>query len=127
MPGRLTVHFPSRPARVLALPDGALTAVGRHAGCDVLPDDDRVSRRHAALLERLLASLLDLSGAERGFLLLARADGDLEVVARSGLSWEDLAAADFGGSVGAVQRALATGRPVVSADARADADLGAQP
>ena len=212
MPARLTVHFPSRPARVLLLPDGRRTVVGRGPECDVVLEDDRISRRHAALagngsgwsvadlgskngtqvdglplaadasgkladrswisfgglvarfevvagpaegierveeerlrrfttslelqrgltpgmgLEGLLpgvvASMLELTGAERGFLLLAGPQGDLEVAARSGLSWEDFGAEEFGGSLGAVQRVLDTGRPVVSADASSDAELG---
>ncbi|MEA2604459.1 MAG: hypothetical protein QOF89_5451 [Acidobacteriota bacterium] len=78
------------------------------------------------LLSRVVASMLALTGAERGFLLLAGEDGELEVAARSGLSWDDLRAAEFGGSVGAVERALASGRPVVSTDARADAELAAR-
>ena len=77
-----------------------------------------------ALLSRVVASMLTLTNAERGFLLLAGEDGDLEVAARSGLSWDDLRAAEFGGSVGAVERALSGGRAVVSADARTDAELG---
>jgi len=206
MPARLTIHFANVPARELALPDGRETVVGRGAGSEVLIEDDRVSRRHAALasgpsgwtlrdlgskngtlvdgvpagsgplpgeawlsfggvlarfeaapgtlesleearrrrmtsafearreldpalglprlLDRVVSSMLSLTGAERGFLLLAGADGELSVAARSGLSWNDLRAAEFGGSVGAVERTLASGRPVVSADARADAFLG---
>ena len=209
MPARLTVHFPSRAARVLALPDGARMVLGRDRGCDVPLDDDRVSRRHAAvdsagagwtitdlaskigslvdgvplssgppggalgerswislggliarferlppgaetleeerlrrfstslamqrslspeiglaeLLRRVVASMLALSGAERGFFLLAGAGGDLEVAACSGLSWDELRSAEFGGSVGAVERALASGRPFATSDARADGDL----
>lgn len=201
MPARLTVHFPSRPARVVPLPDGRETAVGRDPDCDVMLDDDRVSRRHAIvvsdgsawsitdlaskngtlvdgvpvttgqlqerswlsfgglvarfetgafederlrrfstslelrrglsperglaeLLPRVVASMLELTGAERGFLLLADAAGELAVAARSGPSWEDLEAAAFGGSLGAVRRVLATGDPVAAADTRADAELG---
>ncbi|HEX9943595.1 MAG TPA: GAF domain-containing protein [Thermoanaerobaculia bacterium] len=206
MPARLTVHFPSHPARVFLLPDGRETVVGRDADCDVVLDDDRVSRRHAVLssdgsgwsitdagskngtfiggmpvksrsllerswisfgglvarfeklslsveriederlrrlttsldlrrgldprtglaelLPRVVASMLELTNAERGFLLLAGREGDLEVAARSGLSWEDLKAEEFGGSLGAVQRALASGEPVVSTDVRSDAELG---
>ncbi len=206
MPARLIVHFPSRPARVFLLPDGGETVLGRDEDCDVVLDDDRVSRRHAILasggpdwsiadagskngtfidgmpvesgllqerswisfggliacferlsvpverveeerlrrlttsfelrrgldpgvglgelLPRVVASMLDLTNAERGFLLLAGPAGDLEVVARSGLAWEDLRAEEFSGSLGAVQRVLATGSAVVSADARSDAELG---
>jgi len=208
MPARLSVHFPSRPVQVLALPEGGRTVVGRDRDCGVVLDDDRVSRRHAALasagsgwtvadlgskngtlvdgaplasageirplgerswisfgglvarferlpreagtleeerrhrfttlaaqrglaagaglaelLPRVVDSMLALSSAERGFLLLARADGDLEVAARAGISPAELRAPEFGGSVGAVQRALASGRPVVSTDALTDAEL----
>jgi|SRR6185295_216909 len=207
MPARLTVHFPSRPARVLLLPDARETVVGRDADCDVVLDDDRVSRRHAILvsdgsawsvtdlaskngtlvdgmpltsgilkewswlsfgglvvrfesfsgtvekvmeerlgrfttslelrrgltpgvglpelLPRVVASMLELTGAERGFLLLAGAEGSLEVAARSG-SWEELGAEEFGGSLGAVRRVLDTGGPVVATDTRLDAELGAR-
>ncbi|HYH44482.1 MAG TPA: GAF domain-containing protein [Thermoanaerobaculia bacterium] len=208
MPARLTVHFPSRPARALLLPDDREVVVGRDPECDVVLDDDRISRRHAllacngsgwsitdlgskngmlidgvpasrgslgerswisfgglaarfevltgsetieevkeerlrrfatsldlqrglnpreglaVLLPRVVASTLELTGAERGFLLLARPDGDLEVAARSGSTWEDFHSEEFGGSLGAVERVLAYGEPVVSADARSDAELG---
>jgi pSer/pThr/pTyr-binding forkhead associated (FHA) protein len=205
MPARLTVHFPSRPARVYLLPDGRDAVVGRDPDCDVVLDDDRISRRHAVLaagpagwtltdagskngtfiggtlvesrplreqswisfggliarferlslpverieerlrrlttsldlrrgltpgiglgelLPRVVASMLEMTNAERGFLLLASAKGDLEVAARSGLAWEDFKSEAFGGSLGAVQRVLATGSPVVSTDVRSDAELG---
>jgi pSer/pThr/pTyr-binding forkhead associated (FHA) protein len=209
MPARLTVYFPASPARVYLLPDSRPAVVGRDPGCDVVLDDDRVSRRHATfvyqgerwsatdtgskngllvdgmpiesgllkprswisfggliarfetfpepverleeerlrrlstsleirrgldpgaglaeLLPRVVASMLELTNAERGFLLLAGAGGELEVAAHSGSSWEDFAAREFGGSLGAVQRVLTTGGPVVSADASADADLGERP
>jgi|GEM_PF-556718 len=208
MPACLTLHFSAAPAREVVLPEGCETVVGRDPECGVAVEDDRVSRRHAALthgpsgwtladlgskngtlvdglpvesvrlaeqswisfgglvarfqavagsvetlqaerlrrlttalgarraldpgvglpslLSRVVASTLALANAERGFLLLARADGDLEVAARSGFSWDDLQAAEFGGSVGAVERALSGGRPVVSSDASADALLGSR-
>jgi pSer/pThr/pTyr-binding forkhead associated (FHA) protein len=78
------------------------------------------------LLSRVVVSMLSLTNAERGFLLLAGAGGELQVAARSGLSWDDLRAAEFSGSAGAVERALARGQAVVSADAGADAELGAR-
>ena len=208
MPARLTILFPSAPARELILPEGGETVVGRGLECGVVVDDDRVSRRHAVLrpgpsgwtvtdlgskngtlvdglpvetgtlaaaswlsfggllarfeavsgpaeafhetrlrrlttaletrrelnpgvglgelLSRVVASMLALTSAERGFLLLAGEDGELEVAARSGLSWDDLRAAEFGGSVGAVERVLASGQAVVSTDVRADAELAAR-
>lgn len=92
-------------------------------------------------LERLLAQLLDsvlrLSGAERGFVVLARPGAqpgdenggreDLEVAATAGVAAEDLGREEFAGSVGAVQHALASGRPVVTTDAQDDALLGSRP
>lgn len=80
----------------------------------------------SGLLSRVAVSMLSLTGAERGFLLLAGEGGELQVAARSGLSWDDLRAAEFSGSAGAVERALASGQAVVSADAGADAELGAR-
>jgi pSer/pThr/pTyr-binding forkhead associated (FHA) protein len=206
MPARLIVHFPSRPARVFLVPDGAETVIGRGEGCDVVLDDDRISRRHAVLasngpdwsitdagskngtfiggvpvesrllqgrswisfggliacfeglsvpverieeerarrlttsfevrsrldpgvglgelLPRVVASMLELTHAERGFLLLAGPAGGFEVAARSGIAREDLQTEEFSGSLSAAKRVLATGSPVVSADARADAELG---
>ena len=207
MPARLIVHFPSRPARVFLLPDGGETVVGRDEDCDVVLDDDRVSRRHAVLtsnrsewsiadagskngtfiggmpvdgrplqerswislggliacferlsgpvdpveerrqrltssfeagrgldpglglaglLPRVVASMLELTHAERGFLLLAGPAGNLAVAARSGLTREDLQAEEFSGSLSAVRRVLDIGSPVVSTDARSDAQLGQQ-
>jgi pSer/pThr/pTyr-binding forkhead associated (FHA) protein len=78
------------------------------------------------LLPQVVASLLELANAERGFLLLATAEGELDVVARSGISWEELSGEEFGGSAGVVRRVLASDAPVVSADTRADAELGAR-
>jgi len=76
------------------------------------------------LLSRVLASMLSLANAERGFLLLRGEDGRLQVAARSGLSWDDFRAEEFGGSVGAVERTLAIGLPVVASDVSTDASLG---
>ncbi len=77
-----------------------------------------------AILQGLLESVVQLSRAERGFVLLPRGDGDLAVAAASGLAAFDLGAAEFSGSIGAVERALATGRAVAVADALADPALG---
>jgi putative methionine-R-sulfoxide reductase with GAF domain len=206
MPARLTVHFPSGPARVFLLPDNGEAVVGRDADCDVVLDDDRVSRRHAVLasdrsewsirdagskngtflggmpvdghrleerswisfggliacferlslpveriaeerlrrlttslevrrgldpgmgldglLPQVVKSMLEMTNAERGFLLLAGPAGELEVAARSGLAWEDLTSEELALSRSAVQTVLATGNPVVSTDAQSDAELG---
>ncbi|HEX5760575.1 MAG TPA: GAF domain-containing protein [Thermoanaerobaculia bacterium] len=79
------------------------------------------------LLRRILDSVLALSGAERGMVLLAEPGGDLTIAATAGLSSIDLAHAEFSGSVAAVERVLATGRPVATSDARTDAVLSERP
>jgi putative methionine-R-sulfoxide reductase with GAF domain len=79
------------------------------------------------LLQQLLASALSVSGAERGFVLLTRNDGELEVAARSGLEDQEVAEPAFAGSVAAVRRTLAEQRPVVVSDAQADRLLSARP
>lgn len=79
------------------------------------------------LLRRVVTSILVLSGAERGCVLLAKDDGTLEIAEQSGSPRLDLRDAKFGGSLGAVERALASGEPVVASDVLADASLGERP
>ena len=76
-----------------------------------------------ALLERLLQSVLSLTGAERGFVLLIGPDGALEAEVASGFG---SAAPDdrFEGSLGAVEHVLSTGESVVVSDAANDAFFG---
>jgi hypothetical protein len=81
----------------------------------------------AELPVRLLRSMLELSETDRGFVLLARSDGELEVAATGGLAAERLADREFSGSVAAVERVLATGEAVAVSDARDDALLGLRP
>lgn len=84
------------------------------------------------LLPRVVGSMLELTEAERGYVLLAGEDGTLEIAARSpessaGTSCETICPPGlrgFTGSLGAVWQALESGEPVVSADARADVHLG---
>jgi FHA domain/GAF domain len=78
------------------------------------------------ILQGLLESVVQLSRAERGFVLLARGDGELAVAAANGLAALDLGDAEFSGSIGAVERALSTGRAVAVADALADPALGSR-
>lgn len=75
------------------------------------------------LLERLLDSVLQLSGTERGFVLLADEQGELTLAASRGVTPEALADREFAGSVGAVERAIAERRSVASSDALADPRL----
>jgi len=76
------------------------------------------------LLRRLLDSVLELSGAERGLVLLRRRDGELDLATAAGLEVEDLRGPAFSASVGAVERTLECARPVTLADTREDSRLG---
>lgn len=210
MPARLVVHFSERPARSLRLAEDRPQVLGRDAQCELVIEDDRISRRHArfervgdawrledlgskngttiegrpadggeisngawisfggllarfavvsaeqedaeterdlerlrtsldgrarfdpaagleALLREVLRSILDVSSAERGFVVLTRPEGGLELVASVGVAADDLLDPRFEGSAGAVERALATGRPVTLADASLDTVLGERP
>jgi pSer/pThr/pTyr-binding forkhead associated (FHA) protein len=206
MLARLTVHFPFQPTRSFVVDGDADTVIGRDPGCDIVLDDDRVSRRHARLavvggawqlsdldskngtslqglpmreaaleregwisfggllarferstadreraetlrheerrktsvslqqeltpslglerlLERVLGSVLELSGAERGVVLLQRGDGAMDIAARRNLANPELTDSGFSGSVGAIERALSTVRSVAVSDASLDPEL----
>jgi hypothetical protein len=78
------------------------------------------------LLERLLQSVISLTGAERGLVLLIGPRGTLEAEIASGF----LATAldeRFEGSFGAIERVLETGESVVASDASSHAFLGKRP
>jgi pSer/pThr/pTyr-binding forkhead associated (FHA) protein len=79
------------------------------------------------LLERLLASVFELSGTDRGFVMLVEDGDDLEVVATRGVGAAELGNEEFAGSAGAIERTLARQRPVVLSDAQADTLLGERP
>jgi hypothetical protein len=66
-------------------------------------------QRFSGMLDDLLDGVLQLSGGSRGFVLLPRG-GELVVCAGRGL--DALDGAGFGGSVGAVRKVLAEGRPL---------------
>jgi GAF domain-containing protein len=68
-----------------------------------------------------------VTGAERGFVLVAGEDGKLCAEVASGFALAHLVEERFAGSVGAVERALASRRPVVLSDARTDPVLGRRP
>lgn len=65
-----------------------------------------------SLLDEVLRGVVDLAGCTRGFLLLADGD-DYAVSASLVIDPKALDRRSFSGSVGAVQRALSTGTPVV--------------
>jgi hypothetical protein len=209
MLARLTVHFPFQPTRSFVVHGDAETVIGRDPDCDIVLDDDRVSRRHARLafadgawqlsdldskngtclqglpmqeaaldregwisfggllarferstaereraellrreerhktsaslqreltpslglerlLDRVLGSVLELSEAKRGVVLLRRGDGAMDIAARRNLADPELKASGFSGSVGAIERALSTARAVAVSDALLDPELRAR-
>src|SRR5689334_29402 len=92
MPARLTVHFPSRPARSFLLPDGREMVVGRGPECDVVLDDDRISRRHALLTCNESGwSVADL-GSKNGLMIDGAPSARGSLAERSWISFGGLAA-----------------------------------
>lgn len=81
----------------------------------------------AELLRRLLRSAREVAGAERGFVLLQRPSGELEIAATAGVAPDEMAAAEFRGSVGAVERVLTGGVPVAVADVQSRVSLARRP
>lgn len=77
------------------------------------------------LLKKVLTSVVQMAGMERGFAMLARSDGDMEVVCTIGAAADDASA--FRGSVGAVNHALTTRASVVSMDVQQFAPLADRP
>lgn len=86
---------------------------------------DQAGRQEALpdLLRETLAAVVDLAGGERGFLLLAEADG-LVVRETRGLDAEQLGRSRFGGSVGVVERVRRQRAPLVLHDIGLDPALG---
>lgn len=98
------------------------TAARRTASAVHIRDVER-QRELPDLLDACLAAVVDISGTERGFLLLA-GPGGLAVRAWRGLEATMLAEPAFLGSVGAVERALREQQPVVLHDVGLDHQLG---
>lgn len=80
-----------------------------------------------ALLSRLLDSVLELTGAERGFLALFSPEGRLSAEVVAGLAAGAVPGDHFSGSYGAIERVLTTDRSIVTSNAKADAYLGRRP
>jgi hypothetical protein len=76
------------------------------------------------LLLRFLESAMELVGAQRGFVLLGADADSLSVEVAAGFDADAAVSSRFAGSVGAVDRALRTGRTVVMSDASTDPRLG---
>ncbi len=94
--------------------------IGRSRHLDPKADVDQ-------LLQQMLASSMELAGAQRGFVMLAGVDGQLVVRARAGGVDPATAGRGFQGSRGALARALESRAPVVACDTSADTMLAAQP
>ena len=84
-------------------------------------------REPRGVLRRLLESVLDVTGADRGMVLLLGPAGELQAEIAAGFEEDGPAAEEFRGSLTAVAQAIETGRPVVASDARGDAVLGKRP
>lgn len=80
-----------------------------------------------SLLEQILAASMELAGTQRGFVMLAGLDGQLQARASAGGVDPARTGGEFPGSRGALARTLKTHSPVVVCDTRADTILGAQP
>lgn len=93
--------------------------VAKRADSRVLLDALQRQTHLPDLLRDTLRATVELAECERGFLLLAEASG-LRVAASHGIAPEALVQGGFVGSAGAVQRALAEGRPVVVNDTQGD-------
>lgn len=79
------------------------------------------------LLLRFLEAAVEVTGADRGFVLIAGSDGRLHAEVATGFAAAQVAEERFAGSVGAVERALATLASVVVSDAQRDPFLGTRP
>ena len=79
------------------------------------------------LLRRLLDSVLQVAGAERGLVLLLGSSGELRAEVAGGFRFRDSFGERFSGSLGAIEAVLRTGRSVVASDAKSDAFLGKRP
>jgi signal transduction protein with GAF and PtsI domain len=79
------------------------------------------------LLLRLLQSAMDVTGTERGFVLVADANGVLRAEVAAGFSAEDLRDTRFRGSVGAVRQTFETGTPLLIPDVQGDPRLARRP
>lgn len=79
------------------------------------------------LLNRVIDSVLKLSGLERGFVLLADESGRMRLAETRHLSGSDLREDGFSGSWGAIRMSLAEGRSLVSGDIESVTALGQRP
>ncbi len=110
---------PSLSVRLDPAGDDRLLAAGLRA---ILEINKRLARERdeASLLRLVMDAAIDLTGAERGFILLRRG-ADLEVRLARGMDGEALAHPEGEVSLGIARRAVESGKTVLSADAGEDA------
>ena len=87
----------------------------------------RASPDSSTLLRRFLESAIELSAAERGFVLVIGADGMLRVEVAAGFGVGGPDDREFSGSFGAVEQALRSGQVLVVSDVQRDAVLSKRP
>lgn len=121
--GDVACEFRPLDAEALARAEQRLSA--RRTASIVLTQRVEQHKALPDLVEATLAAVVELSGCERGFLLVQGPEG-LAVRAWQGLQADALGRPGFGGSVGAVQRALETRRPVIANDLGGDPQLGSR-
>jgi transcriptional regulator with GAF, ATPase, and Fis domain len=81
-----------------------------------LNSEDNVER----ILDEVIDTAIELTAAERGFLLLRQASGELEPVVSRNFAMGDLETGDRSVSRSIAERAAQTGEPVVTVDAGVD-------
>lgn len=79
------------------------------------------------LVERLLTSFVEMSGADRGFLLLAGGPERYDVVASRDLSAAAVTHPEFSGSASTVRSVLSSGEPLIQSDVSESPVTSGQP
>lgn len=125
------VSFGGLPARFVVASDAQVSALSSERAARFATSAEiQLELEHEpdvnALLAHLVESALSVSGAERGFVVIRSAGGTLRAAADAHGSWNGHGDR-FVGSRGAVERVLATGRPVVVSNAQTEAFLGKRP
>jgi len=107
-------HFRAQATRLREVSREALTRITSHL-------------ETSELVAQTLDMVLELSGLERGFVLVAPAGEPLRVHVCRGLATSDLSKGSFSGSVASVEQALNRGEPVVCCDTTDSPWLGLRP
>ena len=101
----------------------ALRSARAIVSAPVVVDHDAPGQSEAdasRLLLSLLRSAMQLTKADRGFILVVRADGSVHPLVASGFTLTPATTDSFAGSTGAIERALTSGTSIVTCDAQLD-------